>query len=112
MTSSSLMLKIHTLKILLSEVVFIRSFEKWDVLCYGVCVRPSVHKLFHFRLTPPTLYQNYAALKIIINFSFLANSYSSHPIQLKIDLFLDHGVEQNILFQGYSTLNINRVIPL
>ena len=35
--------------------VFIRPFEKRDVLCYWVW-RPSVRKLFRFRLTPPTVY--------------------------------------------------------
>ena len=35
--------------------IFIHLFEKRDVLCYGVW-RPSVRKLFRFRLTPPTVY--------------------------------------------------------
>ena len=65
------------------------------------------------RLQYTKYYQSYAPLKISINFSFLANSfYSLHPIKLKIDLLLDHGVEQHILFQGYSTSNIKRVMPL
>ena len=38
-----------------SQIVFICPFEKLDVLCYGVW-RPSVRKLFRFRLTPPTVY--------------------------------------------------------
>ena len=39
--------------------IIIRPFEKRDVLCYGVwrpSVRPSVRKLFRFRLTPRTVY--------------------------------------------------------
>ena len=54
----------------------------------------------------------YAQLKISINFSFPANSYSLYLVKLKIDLLLDHGVEQCILFQGYSIPNINKVMPL
>ena len=38
-----------------SYFIFIRPFEKRDLLCYGVW-RPSVRKLFRFRLTPPTVY--------------------------------------------------------
>ena len=52
----------------------------------------------------------YAPLKISVNFSFPANSsYSLHRIKLKLDLLLDHDVEQHILFQGYSPPNISRV---
>ena len=48
-----------------------------------------------------------------VNFSFLANSSNSlYPIKLKIDLLLDHGVEECIFFHGYSTPNINGVMPL
>ena len=39
--------------------VFIRPFEERDVLCYWVwcpLVRPSVSKLFRFRIAPPTVY--------------------------------------------------------
>ena len=38
-----------------AEFLFICPFEKRDILCYKVW-HPSVHKLFHFRLTPPTIY--------------------------------------------------------
>ena len=38
-----------------SDRLFIRPFEKRDILYYGVW-RPSVCKLFPFRLTPPTVY--------------------------------------------------------
>ena len=55
--------------------------------------------------------ENYAPLKISVNFSFLANYYSLHPIKLKLYLLLDHDVEQRILFQGYSPPNISRVKP-
>ena len=64
------------------------------------------------RLQNIKYYQNYAPLKISINFAFLANSfYSLHPIMLKSDLLLDRGVEQRILLGGYSTPNISRVMP-
>ena len=43
---------------------------------------------------------------------FPANSYSLHQIELKLNLYLDHDVEQHILFQGHSPSNINRVMPL
>ena len=39
--------------------IFICPFEKRVILCYGVwrpSVRPSICKLFGFRLTPPTVY--------------------------------------------------------
>ena len=45
------------------------------------------------------------------NFLFPANSsYSLHPIKLNFDLLLDHGVEQYILFLGYRTQNISKVM--
>ena len=92
-------------------------------------LHPFVHKLVCFRQTPPTVYigsslnfiarsqyskywQSYAPSKISVNFSFLANSHSLHPIKLKLDLLLDHGMEQCILFQDCSTQNISRVMPL
>ena len=50
------------------------------------------------RLQYSNYYQSYAPLKISINFSFpRKSSYSLHPIKLKIDLLLDHGLEQRIL---------------
>ena len=69
-------------------LLFIRPFEKRDVLCYRVW-RPSVSKLFP------------------ANFS-----YSLHPIKLKLGIKLDHDVVQRILFQGYSPPNVCRVMPL
>ena len=48
-----------------------------------------------------------------VNFLFPANSsYSLHPIKLKLDIWLDHDVEQRILFRVYSPPNISRVMPL
>ena len=41
-------------------------------------------------------------------FLFLVNSYSLPPTKLKLDLCSDHDVEQLILFQVYSTQNINK----
>ena len=39
-------------------------------------------------------------MKILVNFSFPANSsYSLHPMKLKLDLQLDHDVEQRILYE-------------
>ena len=47
------------------------------------------------------------SFEISVNFFSLANSsYSLHSIKLKLDYLLDHGVEQRILFRGYSTPNI------
>ena len=56
---------------------------------------------------------SYASLKISVNFSFPANSsHSLYPIKLKLYLYLDHDVEQRILFRGYSPPNISRDVPL
>ena len=42
-----------------------------------------------------------ATLKFFLNSSFPANSsYSLQPIKLKLDIQLDHDVEQHILSQG------------
>ena len=41
---------------------------------------------------------------------FSDNSYSFHRIALKLCGQLDHGAAQRILFQRYSTPNIDRVI--
>ena len=47
-----------------------------------------------------------------VNFSFPANSsYSLHPIKLKLCKYLYYDVEQCILFWGYWTPNITRVMP-
>ena len=35
-----------------------------------------------------------------------------HPIKLKLDLWLDHDVEQCILFRDSSPPNISRIIPM
>ena len=59
--------------------------------------------------SPPNVNNNvnsYTPLKISVNFSYLANSYSLHHIDLKLDLWLDHDVEQCILFQDHSPPNI------
>ena len=48
-----------------------------------------------------------------VNFSFPANlAYNLHPIKLKLCKYLHYGVEHCILFRGYSTPNITRVMPL
>ena len=48
---------------------------------------------------------------MFINISFPAHSsYILHSIELKLDIKVDHDVEQCILFLGYSPLNINRVM--
>ena len=66
-----------------------------------------------FQVTVHQILAELCLLKISVNFSFPANSsYSLHSIKLKIDLSLDHDVEQRILFQGYSPPNISSVIPL
>ena len=39
-----------------NDDIFIRPFEKRDILCYGYGVCLSIRKLFRFRLTPPTVY--------------------------------------------------------
>ena len=72
--------------------IFIRLFEKRDVLYYA---------------------PRHPFVRLSVNVAFLENSsYTLHPIKLKLDIILDHDVEQHILFQGYSPPNINRVIPL
>ena len=54
-----------------------------------------------------------ASVGLSINFSFLScSSYNLHLIKLKLDLYLDHDVEQRILFGGYNPPNISRVMPL
>ena len=40
------------------------------------------------------------------------SSHSLHPIKLKLHVQLDHDVEQQVLFRGYSPPNISRVEPL
>ena len=54
--------------------------------------------------------QSNAPSKISIKFKFPANTSSSlHPIKLKLDLLLDHGMEHSILRLGGSTPNISYV---
>ena len=38
------------------------------------------------------------------------SSYSLHLIKLKLHVLLDHDVEQRVLFRGYSSPNISRVL--
>ena len=46
------------------------------------------------------------------NFSKLFVSDSLHRIKLKLDLQLDHDVEQCIFVRGYSPSNISRIMTL
>ena len=59
-----------------------------------------------------TVHQILAELCPVENFHELfvmANSsYSLHPIKLKVELLLDHGLEQHIFFLGYCTPNISK----
>ena len=46
-----------------------------------------------------------SSIRLSINFLVFwltKSSYSLHPIKLKLGLYLDHDVEQRILFWGYS----------
>ena len=52
-------------------------------------------------------------LKIFVTISFPANSsYSLHPIDLKLDIYIDHDVEQRRLLRGYSPPSIIRFMHL
>ena len=63
--------------------------------------------------SPPNTNRVMPLCKFLYFFVLQANSsYSLHPIKLKLDLYLDHDVEQCILFQGYSPPNISRDMSL
>ena len=66
--------------------------------------RGTVHQI----LTGLCPFENSCKLFVPCN-----SSYSLQPIKLKLDdLYLDHDVEQCILFQGYSPPNISRDMSL
>ena len=67
---------------------------------------------YYFEATALQNINSYARLKIFVNISFPANSYSLHPIDLKLHIEIDHAVEQRILYRGFSPPNIYRVTPL
>ena len=59
-----------------------------------------------------TVHHILAELYSSVNVLSLANSsYSLHLIKLKLDLKLDHDVEQWVLFGGHMPPNSSRVMP-
>ena len=61
----------------------------------------------------PLDFSSYVPLKVSVNVLFLANySCSLDLIKLKLNLELDHDMEQHILFWGYSPWNISSNAPL
>ena len=75
-------------------------------------VRPWCGKRIFFRGYSPPNISRVMSLWQFLQTSFPANSYSWHPINLKLGLWLDHGVEQRIFFRDYSPPNVSRVTSL
>ena len=44
--------------------------------------------------------------KLFVFCKLFVSSNRLHPIQMKLDSLLDYGMEQRILFRGYSTSNM------
>ena len=97
---------------LTSPTVYIRS--SWNLVYSETMMWCST---YYFGVTVHQMFAELCPLENFCKLSFLVNSYILHPVKLKLHIYifyiyLDHDVEQRILFWGYSPPNISRVMPL